>query len=55
MQQICQLGYGKGKCTKLYFLRGLAKLAAWEEIQSVIDQNQLSRQEIKELVNFFKT
>lgn len=55
MQEICQLGYGKGKITKLYFLRGLAKLAAWEEIQSMIDQKQLSRDEIKELLDFYKT
>jgi hypothetical protein len=50
IQEICQLGYGKGKGTKLYFLRGLAKLAAWEEIQSMIDQKQLTRADIKDLV-----
>lgn len=55
MKQICLLGYGKGKITKLYFLRGLAKLAAFEEIQSLIDQKQLSRDEIKELLDYFKT
>ncbi len=55
MQEICQLGYGKGKVTKLYFLRGLAKLAAWEEIQSLIDQKQLTKEEIKDLLKFYKT
>lgn len=55
MKEICQLGYGKGKLTKLYFLRGLAKLAAWEEIQSLIDQKQLSRDEVKELLMYYKT
>lgn len=55
MKEICQLGYGKGKVTKLYFLRGLAKLAAWEEIQSMIDQKQLTRDEVKELLKYYKT
>jgi hypothetical protein len=55
MQQICQLGYGKGKLTKLYFLRGLAKLAAWEEMQSMIDQKQFSADEVKELLKYYKT
>lgn len=55
MQQICQLGYGKGKITKLYFLRGLAKLAAWEEMQSLIDQKQLSTDQVKDLLKYYKT
>jgi hypothetical protein len=55
MKEICLLGYGKGKVTKLYFLRGLAKLAAWEEIQSLIDQKQLSRDQVKELLKYYKT
>lgn len=55
MKEICQLGYGKGKLTKLYFLRGLAKLAAWEEIQSMIDQKQFSKAEVKELLIYYKS
>jgi hypothetical protein len=55
MKQICLLGYGKGKVTKLYFLRGLAKLAAWEEMQSLVDQKQLTREQINELLSYYKT
>jgi len=55
MKEICLLGYGKGKVTKLYFLRGLAKLAAWEEIQSLIDQKQLTREQVKDWLKYYKT
>jgi hypothetical protein len=54
IQEICLLGYGKGKNTKVYFLRGLAKLAAWEEIQSLIDQGKMSKEQVLELLKYYK-
>jgi hypothetical protein len=54
IQKICLLGYGKEKNTKVYFLRGLAKLAAWEEIQPFIDQGKMSKEQVLELLKYYK-
>ena len=52
MQEICQLGKGKGKVTKTFFLRGLAQLVVWQQMQAYFDQKGVSKQQIQELMRF---
>lgn len=51
MKQICILGGGKGKLSKIFFLRGLAKIAHFKEIQSFLAQHDLTIDELEELMN----
>jgi hypothetical protein len=52
MQEICQLGNGKGKVTKTFFLRGLAQLVVWQQMQAYFDQKGVAKQQIQELMRF---
>lgn len=52
--QICKLGNGKGKVTKVFFLRGLQKLAHYQEMNDFFEKNNFSQQQIEDFINQFK-
>ena len=47
MRQICKLG--KGKVTKVFFLRGIKKIAHYLEIKQWMEDNYLSEEKLIEL------
>ena len=49
MRQICKLGNGKGKVTKVFFLRGLKKLAHYLEMKQFMEDNNLTEEQLIEL------
>ncbi len=49
MSQTCTLGGGKGKVTKVFFLRGLKKLAHYQQIKQFMEENNLSEQQLNNL------
>jgi hypothetical protein len=51
MKQICLLGGGKGKVSKIFFLRGLVKIAHFKEIQAFLNENDLSIEQLEDLIN----
>jgi hypothetical protein len=51
MKQICLLGGGKGKVTKIFFLRGLVKIAHFKEIKAFLDEYDISIEQLEDLIN----
>ena len=49
MRQICKLGNGKGKITKVFFLRGLKKVAHYLEMKQFMEDNNLTEEQLIEL------
>ena len=49
MVQLCQFGGGKGKVTKVYFLRGLAKIANYLQISAFMRKNNLTEEQMIQL------
>lgn len=47
MRQVCRVGGGKGKCTKVFFLRGLAKIANHLQVRRFMEENDLSEHELR--------
>lgn len=54
-QWLAVLGNGKGKVSAHFLLKGLAKLAAYLEIQQLIEQNKLSQSQIQDAINLYST
>lgn len=50
---LAELGNGKGKVSPHFLLKGLAKVAAYLEIQQLIEQNKLSQQQIQQAVKLY--
>lgn len=51
---ISRLGGGKGKVTKIYFLRGMAKIFNKVEVDEYIKENNISEDEIRRIVKAIK-
>jgi hypothetical protein len=51
MKQICLLGGGKGKVSKIFFLKGLVKIAHFNGIQAFLDQYDLSIEQLEDFIN----
>jgi len=51
---ISRLGGGKGKVTRIYFLRGMIKIFNKVEVDEYIKENNISEDEIIRIVNAFK-
>lgn len=49
MRQICKIGGGKEKVTKIFFLRGIKKLAHYNEIKQFMKDNDLTEEQMKQL------
>lgn len=54
-QWLAVLGNGKGKVRPHFLLKGLAKLAAYLEVQQLIEQNKLSQSQIQDAINLYST
>jgi hypothetical protein len=52
-QWLAKLGDGKGKVTIHFILKGLAKIIAYLEIKSLIDQNIVNQQDIKNATKIY--
>lgn len=52
-QWLAKLGDGKGKVTIHFILKGLAKIIAYLEIKSLIDQNIVNEQDIKNATKIY--
>jgi len=51
IQYICELGGGKGKCTRYYFLQGLAKLLTYNAIEQFVEEKEISDQQFEQMRN----
>ena len=51
---LCQLAFSKGKVTLFFLLEGLAKLIHFEEVKRWKTENNISDQEIEELIRLLK-
>lgn len=49
MKQVCVLGGGKGKVSKVFFLRGLTKMAHYQEIKQLMNGNNLTEEQVIQL------
>lgn len=52
--EICRLGKGKGKVTRYFFLKGLEKLAHFEQTLTFFEQKGFTQEQIKDFINQFK-
>lgn len=51
---ICQLGGGKGKVTRHYFLKGLENLYHFHKMNQLFKEQNLSQEEIKEMLKYLE-
>ena len=51
---ICKLARSKGKVTKHFFMLGLKKLAQYQMTVQFFEENQLSKDDIEQLVELLK-
>ena len=52
--RMCQLAKSKGKITKHFYLKGLAVVANYLLFQQYIKEQNLSQQEVDQIVNILK-
>ena len=51
IQYICELGGGKGKYTRYYFLQGLSKILTYQAVEQFIENQGISNEEFKKMKN----
>jgi len=51
IQYICELGGGKGKYTRNYFLQGLAKILTYQAVEQFVDNQGISDDEFNQMKN----
>jgi hypothetical protein len=52
IQYICELGDGKGKVTRYYFLKGLAKIITYKSVEQFATQRSMSPDQFQEMISF---
>jgi hypothetical protein len=52
IQYLCALGDGKGKVTRHYFLKGIAKLLIHKSVEQFVEQQSISPDQFKEMMAF---
>lgn len=52
IQYICALGNGKGKVTRYYFLKGLAKIIIFKAVEQFLVDNSISADQFEEMKKF---
>jgi hypothetical protein len=50
---LAQLGGGKGKVTRGYLLRGIAKILEMKQTQHFLQKNDISKQQVNEVLERF--
>jgi len=51
IQYICDLGGGKGKYTRYYFLQGLAKMLTYKAVEQFVDEQDISYEQFEQMKN----
>jgi len=51
IQYICELGGGKGKYTRYYFLQGLAKILTYQAVEQFVENQGISDDEFQKMKN----
>lgn len=51
---LAKMGNGKGKVTSYYILRGLQKVATYQQIQQQLRQEHITEEQLKQAANFFR-
>ena len=51
---ICDLGGGKGKYTRFYFLQGLAKILTYNAVERFVEDQGLSSQQFEDMKNVLR-
>ena len=51
IQYICDLGGGKGKYTRYYFLQGLAKILTYNAVEQFVENQGISNDQFKKMKN----
>ncbi len=54
-KMLCKLALSKGKVTLFFLLKGLEKLANFQEVTSWMKENDITHEQIDELVQYLKT
>jgi hypothetical protein len=52
IQYLCALGDGKGKVTRHYFLKGIAKLLIHKSVEQFVEQQSISPDQFREMMAF---
>lgn len=52
VQYICELAGGKGKVTRFYFLKGIAKILTYKSVEHFITQRSISPEQFQEMMSF---
>jgi hypothetical protein len=51
IQYICDLGGGKGKYTRYYFLQGLAKILTYKAVEQFVEEQDISYEQFEQMKN----
>jgi Transposase DDE domain len=54
-QMLCKLALSKGKITRFFLLKGLEKLANFQEVTLWMQENNITQQQVEELLQYLKT
>lgn len=54
VQYICDLGGGKGKYTRYYFLQGLAKILNYQAVEQFVENQGITDEEFKDMINVLR-
>ncbi len=51
---LAKMGNGKGKITPYYILRGLQKIATYQQMQQQLNQEQITEKQLKQVTDIFR-
>ena len=51
IQHICDLGGGKGKYTRYFFLQGLSKILTYKAVEQFIEEQDISYEQFEQMKN----
>ena len=51
IQHICDLGGGKGKYTRYFFLKGLSKILTYKAVEQFIEEQDISYEQFEQMKN----
>lgn len=52
IQYICELGGGKGKVTRYYFLKGIAKVLIYKSVEQFVTERSISPDQFQQMMSF---
>ena len=51
IQRICDLGGGKGKYTRYFFLQGLSKMLTYKAVEQFVEEQDISYEQFEQMKN----